>query len=169
MGLLSPLRFYQVPECSWRPLLPLITHPVTQHIPEHLLGGHPSGGAAGSRQSPPPVWRFPSSTPCSEPRGAPSLPTLWVLPSVTVGPGRESVPVCCGRGHGPSTPPPPCPWPRGSVPPNPADPAACLAWPGGPCLHTGFSSSPACQPPPSCPGWGEGEGRRLPQRACGSR
>lgn len=109
VGLLSPLRFYQVPECSWRPLLRLITHPVTQHIPEHLLGGQPSGGAAGSRQSPPPLWRFTSSTPCSEPRGAPSLPTLWVLPPVTVGPGCESVPVCCGRGHGPSTPPPTVP------------------------------------------------------------
>ena len=113
-----------------------------------------------------PIPHFSLSTPASLPR-----------PRCTPGPGphRASVPACRGRGHGPSGPPPAMPLAVWFAPSHPADPASCLARPGGPSLHAAFHAGP-CQParrvqPPSSPeplsSVRFGEGAVVPGEAAG--
>lgn len=91
-----------------------------------------------------------------------SPPHLRPAPAARrLSPGRELVPVCCGRGHSPPTPPPGMPLTALLTPSRPADPASRLAWPGAP-PHAGFSFSPV-PASPLCPAlsWGTGEREQL--------
>lgn len=117
------------------------TQSFIQHVSPCWLSGHPLWGCSREQSEPPPLWSFPSGTPCLGLQGVLSLCWCCGVHIIMVGPGHELGPVCCGRGHSPFTPLPNMSPAVRLNPSHPADPAACLARPGGPPLHTGFSSS----------------------------